>query len=417
MSPHEQCPHQDGRVVIDAAFKADAPARYARLRELGPIHPAQFHLGLKGWVVVGYDLAREALTHPALLKDATPAAEALAAAGYVLHQPSVGLGAQMMEADPPEHTRLRRLAAAAFTPRRTAELAPRIEQIAHDLIDGLPPAGEVDLVEAFNAPLPATVIAELLGIPERHHLDFRRWSAQALRVASPEHRAALSGLHALLAGLLADKRRSPQDDLLSALVAVRDEEDGRPSEEELVGTALMLVVAGHESTVNLLGNAELGLFQHPDQLRLLRERPELMPGAVEEFLRYDTSVERSTSRYAAEDIELGGVPVPRGSMVVVALGAAGRDAPQAEDADPAVLDVTRPGARHLAFGHGIHYCLGAPLARLEATIALRVLLARVPDLELAVPAHSLEWIGSGIVRGVLSLPVRYRSTGRSGGTA
>jgi cytochrome P450 len=417
MSPHEQCPYQDGRVVIDAAFKADAPARYARLRELGPIHPAQFHLGLKGWVVVGYDLAREALTHPALLKDATPAAEALAAAGYVLNKPSVGLGAQMMEADPPEHTRLRRLAAAAFTPRRTAELAPRIEQIAHDLVDALPPAGEVDLVEAFNAPLPATVIAELLGIPAAHHLDFRRWSAQALRVASPEHRAALSGLHALLAGLLADKRRSPQDDLLSALVAVRDEEDGRLSEEELVGTALMLVVAGHESTVNLLGNAELGLFQHPDQLRLLRERPELLPGAVEEFLRYDTSVERSTSRYAAEDIELGGVPVPRGSMVVVALGAAGRDAPQADDADPAVLDVTRPGARHLAFGHGIHHCLGAPLARLEATIALRVLLARVPELELAVPATSLEWIDSGIVRGVLSLPVRYRGAGRSGGAA
>jgi cytochrome P450 len=176
----------------------------------------------------------------------------------------------------------------------------------------------------------------------------------------------------------------------------------------------MLVVAGHESTVNLLGNAVLGLLQHPDQLRLLRERPELMPGAVEEFLRYDTSVERSTSRYAAEDIELGGVPVPRGSMVVVALGAAGRDAPQADDADPAVLDVTRSGARHLAFGHGIHYCLGAPLARLEATIALRVLLARVPKLELAVPADSLEWIGSGIVRGVLSLPVRYRTTGRAG---
>ncbi|MFF4354436.1 cytochrome P450 [Streptomyces sp. NPDC001530] len=408
MSPHEQCPHQAARVVIDPAFKADAPARYARLRDLGPIHPAEFHLGLKGWVVVGYDLAREALTHPALLKDHTPAAEALAAAGYVLNEPSVGLGAQMMEADPPEHTRLRRLASAAFTPRRTAELAPRIEQIAHNLIDALPSAGEADLVAAFNAPLPATVIAELLGIPEEHRLDFRQWSSQALRVASPEHRAALTGLHGLLAGLVADKRRSPEDDLLSALVAVRDEEDGRLSEEELVGTALMLVVAGHESTVNLLGNAVLALLQHPDQLRQLRGRPELMPGAVEEFLRYDPSVERSTSRYAAEDLELAGVPIPRGSMVVVALGAAGRDAPQAEDADPAVLDVTRPAARHLAFGHGIHYCLGAPLARLETTIALRVLLARVPELELAVPAKELEWIGSGIIRGMLSLPVLYR---------
>ncbi|MFD8215947.1 hypothetical protein ACFV2U_19930 [Streptomyces sp. NPDC059697] len=199
MNPHEECPYQDGRVVIDPAFKADAPARYARLREFGPIHPAGFHLGLKGWVIVGHDLAREALTHPALLKNATPAADALAAAGYVLQKLSVGLGAQMMEADPPERTRLRPLASAAFTPRRTAELAPRIEQIAHDLIDALPPAGEADLVEAFNAPLPTTVIAELLGIPEEHHLDFRRWSAHALRVASPEHRPALTGLHGLLA--------------------------------------------------------------------------------------------------------------------------------------------------------------------------------------------------------------------------
>lgn len=149
--------------------------------------------------------------------------------------------------------------------------------------------GEADLVEVFNAPLPATVIAELLGIPEEHHPDFRRWSAHALRVASPEHRPALAGLHGLLADLVADKRRRPQDDLLSALVAVRDEEDGKLTEEELVGTAMMLIVAGHESTVNLLGNAVLALLQHPEQLGLLRERPELMPGAVEEFLRYDTS--------------------------------------------------------------------------------------------------------------------------------
>ncbi|MFC9624471.1 cytochrome P450 [Streptomyces sp. NPDC056930] len=408
MSPHEQCPYHDSRVVIGPAFKADAPARYARLRALGPIHPAEFHHGLKGWVIVGYDLARQALTHPALLKDATPAAGALAAAGYVLHQPSVGLGAQMMEADPPEHTRLRRLASAAFTPRRTAELAPRMEQIAHDLIDAMLPSGEFDLVEAFTNPLPATVIAELLGIPAEHHLDFRRWSGQALQVASPEHRPALAGLHGLLADLVADKRRRPQDDLLSALVAVRDEEDGRLSEEELVGTAMMLVVAGHESTVNLLGNAVLALLQHPEQLGLLRERPELMPGAVEEFLRYDTSVERSTSRYASEDLELGGVPIPRGSMITVALGSAGHDAPQAEGDDPAVLDVTRPGARHLAFGHGIHYCLGAPLARLETTVALRTLLSRVPELELAAPVDSIDWIGSGIIRGVLSLPVRRR---------
>ncbi|MEU9075851.1 cytochrome P450 [Kitasatospora sp. NPDC048538] len=407
MSLPEPRPGQDGRVVIDAAFKADAPARYARLRALGPVHPAEFQTGLEGWVVVGYDLAREALTHPALLKDATPAAEALAAAGFVLHQPSVGLGAQMLEADPPEHTRLRTLAAAAFTPRRTAELAPRIERIAHGLIDAMPPSGVLDLVEAFNAPLPAVVIAELLGIPPEHHLDLRHWAGEALQVDSPGHRPALAALHALLAGLIADKRRHPQDDLLSALVAVRDQEDGRLSEQELVGTAMMLVVAGYESTVNLLGNAVLALLRHPDQLRLLRERPDLLPGAVEEFLRHDTSVERSTNRYAATDLELGGVRIPRGGMLTVALGSAGHDAPQA-GGDPAVLDVTRPAARHLAFGHGVHHCLGAPLARLETVVALRTLLSRVPELEPAAPVDSLDWIGSGIIRGVRSLPVRYR---------
>ncbi|MFE4516166.1 cytochrome P450 [Kitasatospora sp. NPDC056783] len=409
MDPQDQPSDRPATVVIDAAFKADAPARYARLRELGPIHPAEFQPGLEGWVVVGYDLAREALTHPALLKDATPAADALDAAGFVLHRPSVGLGAQMMEADPPEHTRLRRLASAAFTPRRTAELAPRIERLAHGLIDAMPPAGELDLVEAFNAPLPATVIAELLGVPPEHHRDFRHWSAQSLRPASPEHRPALASLHGLLAELVADKRRRPQDDLLSALVSVRDREAGRLSEEELVGTALMLVVAGHESTVNLLGNAELALLRHPDQLRLLRERPELVPDAVEEFLRHDAPVERSTNRYAAEDLELGGVAIPRGGVLSVALGSAGQDAPQAGPGDPAALDVSRPGARHLAFGHGVHYCLGAPLARLEAAVALRVLLSRVTELEPAVPLDSLDWIGSGIIRGVLSLPVRYRA--------
>ncbi|MBD0694617.1 cytochrome P450 family protein [Streptomyces sp. CBMA123] len=408
MDPHEEPPGRTATVVLDAAFKADAPARYARLRDLGPIHPAEFPPGLAGWVVVGHDLARRALTHPALLKDATPAADALDAAGFVLHRPSVGLGAQMMEADPPEHTRLRRLAAAAFTPRRTAELAPRIEQIAHGLIDAMPPSGALDLVEAFNAPLPATVIAELLGVPAEHHRDFRRWSSQALRPASPEHRPALAALHGLLAELVADKRRRPQDDLLSALVAVRDGEAGRLTEEELVGTALMLVVAGHESTVNLLGNAELALLRHPDQLELLRERPELLPAAVEEFLRHDSPVERSTNRYAAVDLELGGVAIPRGGLVVVALGSAGHDAAQRGSGDPAALDVGRPDARHLAFGHGIHHCLGAPLARLEAAVALRVLLARVPELELAVPVESLAWIDSGIIRGVLSLPVRYR---------
>ncbi|MFH9089685.1 cytochrome P450 [Streptomyces sp. NPDC017673] len=396
-------------VRLDAAFKANAQAEYARLRAAGPVHRALLPSGIEGWLVVGYDEARAALTHPALLKDPVPAAEALTAAGYVLNQPGVGLGGQMLEADPPEHTRLRRLVSAAFTPRRTAALAPRVEQIAHGLIDALPPSGETDLIDSFTAPLPVTVIAELLGIPTADRADFRAWSSKALEVGTDGHREAVAGLHRLLGRLIADKRREPADDLLSALVAARDEEDGRLSEEELVGTALLLVVAGHETTVNLLGNGVVALLRHPGQLRLLRERPDLLPGAVEELLRYDTSVELTTHRFAAQDLVLAGVPIPRGDVVVVSLVSASRDAPLPDGADPAALDVTRPSVRHLSFGHGIHHCLGAPLARLEIQIALRTLLHRFTRLEPTTPLETLGWIPAGMMRGPVSLPVRYET--------
>nr|WP_225891037.1 cytochrome P450 [Streptomyces dioscori] len=403
----QQSWNTDGRTALYGAFKTDAPAQYARLRALGPVHPVELFAGLKGYLVVDHDTARKALTHPALLKDPRYSTEALTAAGFILHQPGIGLGAQMLEADPPTHTRLRRLVAGAFTPRRTEMLAPRIEQIADELINALPASGEADLVEAFTTPLPVTVIAELLGVPQEDRENFRKWSGLALQVTSPHHRPALAGLHALLRRLVEDKRRAPGDDLLSALVTARDEDDGRLSEDELIGTAILLVIAGHDTTVNLLGNAVLALLRHPDQLRLLRANPALLHGAVEEFLRYDTSVERTSNRYAAEDLELGGVLIPRGSVVAVALGSASHDIALPGNEDPAVLDVTRPGGRHMAFGHGIHHCLGAPLARLEARVALGALLSRLPHLELTVPVESLVWIPSGMMRGVLSLPVRY----------
>ncbi|GGM22419.1 cytochrome P450 [Streptomyces fumigatiscleroticus] len=389
-------------------FKRDAHRQYARLRAKGPVHPAQFFPGITGWVVVDYDLAREALTHPALLKDPEPAAEMLEAAGFLGHKRGTGFGGQMLEADPPEHTRLRRLVSGAFSPKRTAAMEPRITEIAGRLIDALPPSGELDLVEAYTAPLPVAVIAELLGIPEADRQDFRRWTTLAFQVGHPEYATAVASLHGFLRQLAEDKRRAPGDDLLSALVAARDEDDGRLSQDELAGTAALLVIAGHETTVNLLGNAVPALLRHPDQLRLLRDDPRLLPDAVEEFLRYDTSVERTTNRYAAEDLELGGVHIPRGGIVAVALASASRDAPLPDGGDPDVLDITRPAVRHLSFGHGIHHCLGAPLARLETRVALHTLLARVRQLEPAVPAGSLDWFPAGMVRGVLSLPVRYR---------
>jgi cytochrome P450 len=394
-------------IEMDADFKRDAHARYAELRRKGPLHKVRLSAGLDGWLVVGYDLAREALTHPALLKDSEPAAGMLAEAGFVLNQAGAGLGGNMLESDPPEHTRLRRIVSGAFTPKRTAALAPRIERIAGELLDALPPSGRTDLVASYTAPLPARVIAFLLGVPEEEHEQFRAWSSIALQVSVPGHQEAVAGLQKLLLGLIAAKREHPADDLLSALVAARDEDDGKLSEEELVGTALLLMIAGHETTVNLLGNAVLALLRHPDQLRLLRERPDLVPGAVEEFLRYDPSVELTTFRYTAEDMPLGGTLVPRGSIVVVSLPSAARDLPLPDGRSADELDVTREGARHMSFGHGIHHCLGAPLARLEADIALRTLLRRMPRIECAEPTDELPWIPVGMMRGLLTLPVDY----------
>ncbi|MCS7481066.1 cytochrome P450 [Umezawaea endophytica] len=392
-------------VTITAEFKADAPARYAELRRLGPVHRSRFSNGIEGWLVVGHDAAQDALLHPALVKDPTPSLDVLEAAGYTSHRTGVGLGGNMLVADPPDHTRLRRLVAGAFSPARTRRLGPRVQEIADELVDALAPKGEVDLVEAFTAPLPVAVISELLGVPRHDRGDFRAWSSLMLTAPSDAQRAAGENLNRYLADLVAAKRREPDDALLSALVAMRDEDDGRLSEVELVGTAVLLVVAGHETTVNLLGNALVALLRAPEQADLLRARPELVPGAVEEFLRYDSSVEHATPRYANADLVLSGTAITRGEVVMVALSSASRDTPV--PGDPAVLDVSREGVRHLSFGHGVHHCLGAPLARLEAATALETLLRRIPDLRPSVPLDELEWVSSGIMRGPLSLPVRF----------
>ncbi|HWO60706.1 MAG TPA: cytochrome P450, partial [Umezawaea sp.] len=238
-------------VTITAEFKADAPARYAELRELGPVHRSRFSNGIEGWLVVGHDAAQDALLHPALLKDPAPSLDVLEAAGYTSHRTGVELGGNMLVADPPDHTRLRRLVAGAFSPGRTRRLAPRIREIADGLVDALAPKGEVDLVEAFTAPLPVAVISELLGVPDHDRGDFRTWSSLMLTAPSDAQRAAGVNLNRYLAELVEAKRRDPDDALLSALVAVRDEDEGRLSELELVGTAVLLVVAGHETTVNL----------------------------------------------------------------------------------------------------------------------------------------------------------------------
>lgn len=404
--------HDAPILVGTPEFKADAHARYAALRERGPIHRVRSADGSALWLVVDHELAREALAHPKLSKDPEPFAERLRAAGQHIMLAGSGFGGNMLTADPPEHTRLRRLVSRAFTAGAAERLAPWIERLSHRLLDDVAATGAADLVASFTRPLPMAVICELLGVPEERRADLQRWTRQGMDNPSEGQRAALSALNAYLRGLLDDKRRAPADDLLSQLIRVRDDDHDRLSGTELLGTTVLLVVAGHETTVNLLGNAVAALLSHPEQAAYLRARPERVPAAVEEFLRYDAPVETTPARFATEDLDLGGQRVRAGQAVAIALTSASRASLPADEA--ARLDVTRPDPRHLAFGHGIHYCLGAPLARIEAAVALRVLLARLPGLAWADPSAEVRWLPAGITRGPVALPVRFTPSGDRG---
>lgn len=383
----------------------------ARLRERGAVHRVTLADGHDAWLVVGYAEARALLNDRRLSKDMTAALDrdpGIVAEGL----PGPALARHMLNADAPDHTRLRRLVAGAFTPHRVHSLQPRIAAIVDSLLDGIAagdPDSPVDLVAAFAFPFPFTVICELLGIGDGAGDVDRAAFGVELRalVDSPERsraEAAALAVIAMLDALVAQKRRTPGDDLVSALLAARDG-DERLSEQELRSTIFQLVVAGHDTTTNVIGNAVVALHRHPDQLRAVRAEPDLLGPAIEELLRFDPPAHHATFRYALEDVPVAGVTIPSGSQVLVCLAAADRD--PASFPDPDVLDIGRDGDRHLAFGHGIHHCLGAGLARLEARSALGELLRRFPRLRIAVPLEDLHWShGDGVVlRGLAELPV------------
>lgn len=384
-------------------FNQDPYTLYAALRVKGPIHPIEFPEGVPAFLIVDHESARVALSDPRLSKNSAHSAVTVRAEEF--------FGDTMLGLDPPDHTRLRGLVAKAFTPRRVETLRPRVRRVADDLLDEVAGHDKVDLIDAFAFPLPIIVICELLGVPASDRADFREWTAiltvpVASREMAARRRAAAIAFNDYLLGIFADRRDHPRDDLISALLAARDGA-ARLSERELFNTITLLLVAGHETTVNLIGNGVLALLSTPAQRDLLTARPELLPGAIEELLRYDGPVERASQRVALEDMEIAGTHVPKGAWVHVSLGAAGRD--PAAVADPDSLDLTRADNRHLAFGHGPHYCLGAPLARLEAQVAIRTLLARFPELALAAAPDELAWKQTGsIVRGLATLPVRLR---------
>jgi cytochrome P450 len=384
----------------DPAFQNNPHPVYAQMRRTGPVRRVKLPSGLNAWLITRYDDARRALSDPRLSKSML----AVGSAGAGQSNLTTPISRHMLAVDPPDHTRLRRLVSAAFTARRIEGMRPRIEEITTGLLDALDGERSADLIDAFAFPLPIQVICELLGVPAEDQNAFREWSNVIVSGALAGDRLApaITAMIEYISTLLAERRERGGDDLLTGLIQVREEGD-RLSAEELSSMVFLLLIAGHETTVNLIGNGVWLLLRDRDRWERLRADRTLLPAAIEEFLRFEGPVETSTFRVATEPVEIGGVTIAAGDPVVVVLLSANRDGDRFPDADELRLD--RPNNAHLAFGHGIHYCLGAPLARLEAQVAFTALLDRFPDLRLATDPDELPWRPGTLLRGLHHLPV------------
>jgi cytochrome P450/uncharacterized OsmC-like protein len=391
------------------AVRDDPFGHFAQARSQCPVQKVRLADGHPAWVVLGYDAARQALADPRISKDMLAA---LAADGEVVAEglPGPAFSRHMLNVDPPDHTRLRRLVSRAFVPGRIAALEPAIRAIASNLLDELDTAGPgatVDLIEGYAYPLPWEVIGELLGIPAADRPRLHAWFGVLLTGWAgdppPEAVAASDGIVAYLGELVDAKRRRPAGDLVSVLVAAT--EGDALTRQELLSTLFQLVVAGHDTTASLIGNGVVALLDHPGRLQALLADPGQLPAAIEELIRFTAPVPHATFRVTAEPVTLDGMQIPAHEQVLVCLGSANRD--PGRFAEPDVLDIGRGDGPNLGFGHGPHYCLGAPLARLEARVAFETLLGRHPGLRLAVDRGALAWAhGDGLVlRGLVSLPV------------
>ena len=394
-------------------FRLSTHETYARMRKETPVHRQP---GLDGetpiWFVTRYDDVVALLTdNERFVVDPKLALTPEQLAAFEAAGPAADdrVSENLLAKDGDDHRRLRRLVTKAFTPRMVEQLRPRIQEIADDLIDRVAERGRMELVDDFAFPLPITVIAGLLGIPVEDRQRFREWSSNVVTPAlTPELQEVAARradeFVAYLDDLFARRRAEPTDDLVSALVQAEDAGDTL-SQNELYGMVVLLIVAGHETTVSLIANAVLALLSNPDELAKLRADRSLMSSAVEELVRHDSPVERTITRWAAVDVELGGKSIRRGELVIAVVGSANRDASQF--ADPDTLDLRREGGRHVGFGRGPHFCLGAALARLETEIALATLLERLPNLRLAIAEEDLYWRPIPIFRSLASLPVAW----------
>lgn len=400
--------HDPFAAVVDGA----RPALLAELGASGPVHRMVLHTGVTAWVVTGHAEGRAVLSDPRIVRGGPSNGP------YTQERPrlSAAINSHMVVFDPPDHTRLRTLVSMAFTRRRIELLEPRVEQLCTELLDNLADrlanGGEVDLITAFAEPLPLAVMLEMLGIAAQDKEALRGWCEVLMAgrlVDVDAFTQAASRMLDFLHDLLSEKRARPADDLLSALIHAHDGED-RLTDDELTSMVYLLILAGHETTVGLIANGTRALLLHPEQWAAVHADPGLVPNAVEEALRYDSPVQMPIPGIAAEDLEIGGTAVARGDVVVVSLMSANRD-PQ-RFAEPEIFDISRGRdgrggtTGHMSFGHGIHHCLGAPLARMEGRIALGMLARRFPDLELAGPASSLRRVPSLLLNRLEELRVR-----------
>ncbi|WP_042830372.1 cytochrome P450 family protein [Streptomyces rimosus] len=411
-------------------YKRDPYPLYAELRERGPVHRVRFPSGVHAWLVTGYEAAHRALNDPRLGKHHSRGNAAWRARASIMPEPQHSrLQVHLLHQDPPRHTAMRRLITDAFAPRRIAGLRPRFERLAEALLDELPPAGpsgeggpergaRADLVASFAARFPFLVLAEVIGLPDAFTARFDRDWGKVVQPVGPDdpgrpaYEARLRGLQGYIADLVQHKRRERGTDLLSRLVTARDA--GELDDAELDSMIFQLLVAGQEPVTNQITTALTALLRHPEHLARLRDDPALLPRAVEELLRYDSAFELTTWRFLAADADVSGTRIPAGDSVIVSLCAANRD--PARFPAPDTLDFDRTPNPHLAFGHGIHFCPGATLARTELHIALETLLRRLPGLRLAVPDADLRWIPAVLARGVDELPVSYGAVGGAAGS-
>lgn len=373
---------------------------YEKLRETDPVFKVMFPHGEFGWIITRYEDAVEVLKDQRFSKDV--------AKRYGPENQTVFVN-NMLFSDPPDHRRLRGLVQKAFTPKLVADMRSHIQDIANDLLNKVGSRDKMNLIDEYAFPLPIIVISEILGVPVEDQDKFRVWSNSIIDASSSDH-AEMFEQHAkefteYLTDWFAKVRENPGKDLISQLV-IAEESGQQLTENELLGVVSLLIIAGHETTVNLIGNGVLALLEHPEQRDLLIQKPEFIHNAVEEMLRYNGPVEFSTSRWALEDIEFRGQNIAKGELVIVALDSANRDTEKFKDAD--IFDITREKSQHLAFGKGIHLCLGAPLARLEGEIAISTLLARYPEIQLQTDVTELEWRPGMIVRGLKELPVQLK---------